>query len=59
MHGYGEFLWKDGNKYFGHYVSDKKEGFGVFFWPGIIKFYIGFWKNGNILMEMKTANTIC
>jgi hypothetical protein len=46
MDGYGEFSWKDGNKYFGYYVSDKKEGFGVFYWPNAEKIFVGFWKNG-------------
>ena len=45
MEGYGEFLWKDGNKYCGYYVADKKEGFGVFYWPSSSKIFVGFWKN--------------
>lgn len=46
MHGYGEFLWRDGKKYAGFYVQDKKEGFGIYFWESLNKVYIGFWKNG-------------
>jgi hypothetical protein len=46
MDGYGEFSWKDGNRYYGYYVSDKKEGFGVFHWPNSEKVFVGFWKNG-------------
>lgn len=33
MHGSGEFTWKDGRKYVGEYIDDKKEGHGVFTWP--------------------------
>jgi MORN repeat. len=32
MHGKGVFLFKDGRKYTGEYVEDKKEGYGVFEW---------------------------
>ena len=46
MHGYGEFYWKDGKKYFGFYLNDKKEGFGIYFWEKTKKFFVGFWKNG-------------
>jgi len=46
MDGYGEFLWKDGNKYLGFYVADKKEGFGIFYWPSTSRIFVGFWKNG-------------
>lgn len=48
MHGYGEFYWPDGKKYFGYYVNDKKEGFGMFMWSDHpkLKAYIGFWKDG-------------
>jgi len=43
MHGYGVFTWpvktifyyfKDGKKYIGQYINDKKEGYGEFYWPG-------------------------
>lgn len=30
MDGKGEFVWPDGRKYIGHYVEDKKHGFGEF-----------------------------
>jgi len=46
MHGYGEFIWKDGKKYIGFYKNDKKEGFGIYYWEVLNKIYIGFWKNG-------------
>ena len=32
MHGKGEFVFKDGRKYEGGYVEDKKEGYGIFEW---------------------------
>ena len=46
MNGYGEFTWQDGKKYFGFYVDDKKEGFGIFYWASSQKFFVGFWKDG-------------
>lgn len=46
MHGYGEFIWKDGKKYAGYYVSDKKEGFGIYYWANSNRVYLGFWKEG-------------
>jgi len=46
MHGYGEFLWKDGKRYIGFYAKDKKEGFGIYYWSNPNRAYIGFWKNG-------------
>jgi hypothetical protein len=48
MHGYGEFYWNDGKKYFGYYEEDKKHGFGVFIWNSQpkLKCYIGFWEDG-------------
>lgn len=46
MHGYGEFYWPDGKKYYGYYNNDKKEGFGIFHWPNVAKSYIGCWLDG-------------
>jgi hypothetical protein len=46
MHGYGEFHWKDGKRYAGYYVHDKKEGFGIYYWANPNRVYIGFWKGG-------------
>ena len=46
MHGYGEFRWKDGKKYAGYYLHDKKEGFGIYYWANPNRVYIGFWKGG-------------
>lgn len=46
MHGYGEFKWKDGKRYAGYYVNDRKEGFGIYYWANPIRVYIGFWKAG-------------
>ena len=46
MNGYGEFLWQDGKRYRGFYINDKKEGFGIYYWPDPVRIYIGFWKNG-------------
>jgi len=45
MHGKGEFTWKDGRKYKGDYVYDKKHGYGLFeFGDGRV--YNGQWKDG-------------
>ena len=38
MHGKGTFSWPDGRRYEGEYKFDKKHNFGVYFWPGILKF---------------------
>lgn len=46
MHGYGEFQWKDGKQYKGYYLCDKKEGFGIHYWPSPVRLFIGFWKEG-------------
>jgi hypothetical protein len=32
MNGKGVFTWKDGRKYEGEYVDDKKQGKGTFEW---------------------------
>lgn len=45
MHGKGIFTWRDGRKYEGEYVDDKKEGKGVFTWNDNRK-YDGYWVNG-------------
>ena len=33
MHGKGEFKWKNGRRYEGRYINDKKHGHGCFEWP--------------------------
>ena len=45
MNGKGVFIWKDGRKYEGSYVQDKKEGYGIFHWPDG-RIYKGMWKGG-------------
>jgi hypothetical protein len=32
MHGHGLLVWKDGKKYEGEFVNDKREGKGTFTW---------------------------
>ena len=32
MHGKGVYRWKDGRKYEGEYLNDKKSGFGIYQW---------------------------
>ncbi len=33
LHGYGEYLWADGQKYCGEWKNDKRTGLGVYFYP--------------------------
>jgi hypothetical protein len=40
--GFGEFVWKSGNRYRGNYLDDKKHGYGEMYWiDGSL--YKGFW----------------
>ncbi len=32
MHGKGIYTWKDGRRYEGEYLNDRKHGFGVYTW---------------------------
>ena len=43
--GKGEYKWKDGSRYVGEYLNDKKHGRGVFQWPNG-KMYVGEWRMG-------------
>ena len=45
MHGVGVFEWKDGRRYEGEYLNDKKEGYGVYSWPDGRR-YEGYWRDG-------------
>ena len=45
MHGKGIYIWKDGRKYEGEYIMDKKYGHGVYTWADGRK-YDGDWKDG-------------
>jgi hypothetical protein len=45
MHGYGLLTWKDGKKYEGYFVNDKREGQGKFTWKDG-RIYDGMWKDG-------------
>jgi hypothetical protein len=45
MDGEGILTWKDGKKYKGNFVNDKREGHGEFVWADGRK-YIGLWKSG-------------
>lgn len=38
MHGKGVYTWKDGRKYEGEYINDKKHGNGVYTWYFKYKF---------------------
>lgn len=44
MHGRGLYTWKNGRKYEGEYVHDKKHGFGIYSWTDGRK-YEGYWQN--------------
>lgn len=45
MHGFGIYAWKDGRKYEGEYLNDKKHGQGTYTWADGRK-YTGGWKSG-------------
>lgn len=45
MHGQGVYTWKDGRRYEGEYLDDKKHGFGTYFWADGRK-YEGNWAFG-------------
>ena len=45
MDGQGVLTWRDGKRYEGQFVNDKREGHGVFVWADGRK-YIGSWKAG-------------
>ncbi len=45
MHGRGVYIWKDGRKYEGEYLNDKKHGFGVYTWADGRR-YEGNWAHG-------------
>lgn len=32
MHGRGIYTWKDGRRYEGEYLNDRKHGFGIYTW---------------------------
>ena len=32
MHGKGVYTWKDGRRYDGEYLKDKKHGWGTYTW---------------------------
>lgn len=43
-HGYGTFIWKNGDKYVGYWSNDKANGQGTMKWANGDK-YVGEWKN--------------
>ncbi len=45
MHGKGVYVWKDGRKYEGEYMYDKKHGHGIYVWADGRK-YEGQWAYG-------------
>ena len=45
MHGEGVLSWKDGKKYEGTFVEDRREGKGKFVWTDG-RVYIGDWLKG-------------
>ena len=47
MNGFGELVWKkEGRKYVGFFLDDKRHGFGLFLWKNPFKIFIGFWLKG-------------
>lgn len=45
MNGHGILTWKDGRKYEGQFINDKRHGLGIFKWVDG-RIYDGSWKNG-------------
>lgn len=45
MHGQGVLVWKDGKRYEGQFVNDKREGRGIFKWKDG-RIYEGEWLEG-------------
>ena len=46
MNGIGHMIWHDSGKmYYGHYLNNKKDGLGIFYW-GLNKKWVGYWKDG-------------
>jgi hypothetical protein len=45
MHGYGKYWWKDGRRYEGQYLNDKKHGYGIYYWTDGRR-YEGNWFEG-------------
>lgn len=50
MHGRGKYTWEDGRFYEGEYVEDKKQGYGIYRWIGIISISA---KHYNQFMQME------
>ena len=46
MDRFGTYEWKDGRKYQGEYLDDKKHGYGIFKWYDGRQ-YAGYWANGH------------
>ena len=55
MHGRGVYTWKDGRKYEGEYLHDKKHGHGVYSWADGRK-YDGEWAHGRQHVEGSMCN---
>jgi len=45
MHGRGLLVWRDGKRYEGEFVNDKRDGKGTFIWKDGRK-YEGDWQDG-------------
>ena len=45
MHGTGTLTWKDGKRYIGEFVTDKRDGHGKFIWADG-RSYVGAWRQG-------------
>ncbi len=45
-HGQGKEMFKNGDKYIGHYVNGRPEGSGEYLWARLTSSYRGAFKNG-------------
>jgi len=49
MHGIGALFWKNGNSYYGNFIYNSREGFGIFSTEKSI--FIGNWENSKLEKE--------
>lgn len=53
MNGRGIYLWKDGRKYEGFYLNDKKHGYGIYIWPDGRVYLLFYFRNMKVIGIME------